>query len=243
MNVILNLTLFILTIVCSFIVNRIGAVAFELTGLNGSIARFQALSCFTGTGFTTKEAELITGNLQRRKIASILMILGHAGIIALVATFANALRSDDVVDKYTIPLMDFGIPVKLVPLINVFLIVIFLYISYTFFVKSKFSAKITDIIRKHMIKKSMIEPVTFEELAVSTGGYGVTRVSIDENSPIMNKKISDLKQTNEKLIVLAIERNHETIPAPCDDTQILAGDQLYCFGILYRIRKLITGEN
>ena len=50
------LTLFILALISSFIVVRIGAIAFQLTGLEWSLAKFQALSCFSGTGFTTKEA-------------------------------------------------------------------------------------------------------------------------------------------------------------------------------------------
>jgi len=63
----MNLILFIAILIVSFIVVRIGAIAFELTGLEWSLAKFQALSCFTGTGFTTKEAELITGHPQRRR--------------------------------------------------------------------------------------------------------------------------------------------------------------------------------
>ena len=69
----MNLILFIIAIVAAFIIVRIGAIAFQLTGLEWSLAKFQALSCFTSTGFTTKEAELITGNPQRRRIASILI--------------------------------------------------------------------------------------------------------------------------------------------------------------------------
>ena len=68
---IFNLILFILVLLSSFIIVQIGGIAFELTGLEWSIAKFQALSCFSGTGFTTKEAELITRNpkrLSRRKV-------------------------------------------------------------------------------------------------------------------------------------------------------------------------------
>lgn len=60
----MNLLLFIVVVVISFIMVRIGAIAFQLTGLEWSLAKFQSLSCFSGTGFTTKEAELITGNPQ-----------------------------------------------------------------------------------------------------------------------------------------------------------------------------------
>ena len=64
----MNLLLFIFVLISSFIIVRIGAIAFELTGLEWSLAKFQSLSCFTGTGFTTREAELITGNPQSKKL-------------------------------------------------------------------------------------------------------------------------------------------------------------------------------
>ncbi len=53
----MNLLLFLVTLIVSFIVIKIGAIAFQLTGLEWSLAQFQALSCFTGTCFTTKESE------------------------------------------------------------------------------------------------------------------------------------------------------------------------------------------
>jgi hypothetical protein len=88
--------LFIIMIFVSFVAVRIGAIAFQLTGLEWSLAKFQSLSCFTGTGFTTQEAELITGDRQRRRIASILMVLGNAGFVVMIATFANSLRPQQI---------------------------------------------------------------------------------------------------------------------------------------------------
>ena len=38
--------------VSTFVVVRIGAVAFNLTGMEWAQAKFQALSCFSGTGYT-----------------------------------------------------------------------------------------------------------------------------------------------------------------------------------------------
>ena len=100
----MNVLLFIIMITISFVAVRIGAIAFQLTGLEWSLAKFQSLSCFTGTGFTTKEAELITGNPQRRRIASILMIMGNAGLVTMIATFANSLRPRAVA-RITIPFL------------------------------------------------------------------------------------------------------------------------------------------
>jgi len=49
------LGILLVAILISFIVVRIGGLALQLTGMESDVARFQALSAFTGTGFTTKE--------------------------------------------------------------------------------------------------------------------------------------------------------------------------------------------
>ena len=118
----MNLLLFIVALVVSFIAVRIGAIAFELTGLEWSLAKFQSLSCFSGTGFTTREAELAVGNPQRRRIASVLMILGNAGLLTLIATFANTLRPELTSTAFTIPFVNLIIPSSIIPFINLLLL-------------------------------------------------------------------------------------------------------------------------
>lgn len=75
----LSALLLVTTVLISMLIVRIGSIAFEMTGLDRDKARFQALSCFSGTGFTTREAEQVVGHPQRRKVASFLMILGTPG--------------------------------------------------------------------------------------------------------------------------------------------------------------------
>ena len=110
----MNLFLLIVTIIVSMIIVRVGAIAFELTGLNWNIAKFQSLSCFSGTGFTIREAELVLGYPQRRRIASYLMILGNAGLVAMIATFANSLSPNTLFLKYTFPFIPAFLPAILV---------------------------------------------------------------------------------------------------------------------------------
>jgi hypothetical protein len=76
----------LITILVSFIVVRIGGFALQLTGMEPEVARFQALSAFSGTGFTTREAERAVGNKMRRRIVTILIILGNAGTVTVIAT-------------------------------------------------------------------------------------------------------------------------------------------------------------
>jgi len=70
----------------SVIAIRIGAVALWLTGLPEYVARFQARSAFTTTGFTTPQASLVVNHPDRRRVISVLMVLGNAGIVSVMAT-------------------------------------------------------------------------------------------------------------------------------------------------------------
>jgi len=77
---------FLLVLTLSFITERIATVALTLTGLSGDAARFQARSAFTGTGFTTSEAEQVTTQPARRRIIMLLMGMRSVEIIMGVAT-------------------------------------------------------------------------------------------------------------------------------------------------------------
>ena len=232
----MNLLLFISILIISFIIVRIGAIAFELTGLEWSLAKFQALSCFTGTGFTTKESELITGNIQRRHIASVLIVLGHAGLVTLIATFANSLRTDISIPKFTIPFLHSVVPSHLLPWINLAIIAVGLYVFYKIFTNTRLATKLTDALRSHIVKKEIIKPVSFEELMVVTGGYGISQIEICENSPILEKTLLDSGLKEFDILILAMERGEEIIPNPSADTKILLEDTLICFGKLKNIR-------
>jgi hypothetical protein len=231
--------LFIIVLIISFIIVRIGAIAFQLTGLEWSLAKFQSLSCFTGTGFTTKEAELITGNKQRRRIASILMVLGNAGLVLMIATFASSLNPSQVIKTgLSKPLLPI-IPPDLIRWVNFLIIVVAVFIIYKLFTNPKFSNKLTQFLRKKIIRKEIFKRVTFEELLFMTGGYGVSRVAVYSGSPVLEKTLADSKLRSYDITVLAIVRAGETIPNPGAATMIKNGDELVCFGKLENIRNRI----
>ena len=84
----------LLVVVVSLIITRIASVALTATGLPREIARFQARSAITGVGFTTSETENVVGHPVRRRIVMVLMLVGNAGLVTIVAstviTFVNA---------------------------------------------------------------------------------------------------------------------------------------------------------
>ncbi|MFC1592854.1 cation:proton antiporter regulatory subunit [Candidatus Omnitrophota bacterium] len=233
----MNILLFLMTLIVSFIAVRIGAIAFELTGLEWSLAKFQALSCFTGTGFTTKEAELITGHPQRRRIASVLIVLGHAGLVTLIATFANTLRTDALMPKFRIPILHLIVPRGLLPWLNLSIIIFAVYTIYKIFTHSSFALKLTSFLKARIVKKELVKRISFEEVTIATGGYGVSKIEVCKDSPVLNKTLLDSNLKKSDILVLAVERGKDIIPNPSANTKLIAGDILVCFGKLGNIRK------
>lgn len=88
------LSIFVLLSLSAFVV-RVASVALRLTGLDESSARFQSLSAYTGTGFTTLEAEALVNYPVRRKIITLLMIIGNVGLVSVFATLVASLVHTD----------------------------------------------------------------------------------------------------------------------------------------------------
>jgi len=84
------LSIFVLMSLSIFVV-RVASVALRITGLEDSSARFQALSAFSGTGFTTRETEAVVNYPIRRRIVSLLMVIGNLGLVTVFATLVVSL--------------------------------------------------------------------------------------------------------------------------------------------------------
>ena len=233
----MNLIIFLAALIASFIVVRIGAIAFQLTGLEWSLAKFQALSCFSGTGFTTRESELIVGHPRRRQIASILMVLGNAGLVTLIATFANSIRPRTIVG--TSPL--YWVWGGWGPLVNVVIIAAAVYVVFRVFTHSTVGKHLTDFLRRRMEHSSVVAPVSVEELMVASGGYGVVRAEIPADWPMIGRTLAKSGLRQKDITILVIRRGDEPMANPPPDTRIQSGDSLLCFGKLDQMRKEFGG--
>jgi len=230
--------LFIIVLIASFIIVRIGAVAFQLTGLEWSLAKFQSLSCFSGTGFTTKESELITGDPRRRRIASILIVLGNAGLVTMIASAASALDPNQIlIARFSESLLPVSIPHPIVPWINLAVIILGFLIIYKISTNKRIAFKLTRYVRTKARKKEFFKPVSFEELLLLTGGYGISRIDVCDNDPLINKPLAESGLRKSDITVLAIVRDNATTPNPPADMTIQQGDELVVFGKLENIRN------
>jgi K+/H+ antiporter YhaU regulatory subunit KhtT len=219
----MSIVLLIIFIGISFFIVRAGAIAFKMTGMGWQQAKFQALSAFSGTGFTTKEAESVVNHPQRRKITTWLMILGNAGIVSVIATFVVSMRGGGVM-RTSLTLI-------------VAIVTIFLLLKIA--ARREFMKKLTQKIEQKLAEKTDLRQVSIEEIIEQAKGYGVTRILIDEHFCDLGKTLIDAQLKERDILVLSIERGEEIIPNPKATMKIKLGDTLTCFGKLEEMRKLI----
>jgi hypothetical protein len=218
----MSILLLLIFISVSYLIVQGGAIALEMTGLEKSMARFQSLSAFSGTGFTTREAETVVNHPLRRKIITILMILGNAGLVSVIAAFVLSLRSTSYFR----------------PSLNLLLIGIALFFLYRLAVSEKVSGKLNDRIEKTLVERFHLGKDQVEELLQQAEGYGAARVLIGKESPMIGLSLSKSGLTREEIMVLSIERDSRIIPVPRAQNKIREGDRLILFGKLENVRKL-----
>ena len=93
MNVYAALLLFSVIILVYWVIAELFTFFFRLTGLPVEKARFQVISLLTGTGFTTRESEMIMSSRRRRRLARITMLFGYVFNVTIVSAFINVFMS------------------------------------------------------------------------------------------------------------------------------------------------------
>jgi Trk K+ transport system NAD-binding subunit len=205
----------LITIMISMLIVRAGAIALMMTGMNFEKAKFQALSAFSGTGFTTREAERVVNNPRRRKIVATLMILGNAGIVTVIVTATSSFA------------MAKGPEIGLNALVFLGgILLIYIVARYTPV------ARLWEDFAQNRLSRMKIfeEEVTVDELLHITEGYGVVRIQLLEGSPFIGQSMADINAGLEHSFVLGMERGHEWLPRPRQNKKLIEGDYLVIYG-------------
>jgi len=217
MNGIYLLVPTLIAVAISLLIVRAGAIALSMTGMNFEKAKFQALSAFSGTGFTTREAERVVNYPQRRKIVSLLMILGNAGVVTVIVTATSSFAHA----KGT------GIGWNVLVLV-VGLGLILVVARHAPFVRRWESFAQTRLARLKIFE----DDTTVDELLHLAEGYGVVRVQILENSAFIGQSLSEINEGLEKSSILGIERDKEWLPTPRITRKLRVDDYLIIYGKL-----------
>ena len=120
MNIYVALLLFSFIILLYWVIAELFTFFFRLTGLPAEKARFQVTSLLTGTGYTTRESEVIMASRRRRRLARVTMLFGYVFNITIVSAFINVILSMKVVWAEA-QFLGFLIPVGTVALIFIFI--------------------------------------------------------------------------------------------------------------------------
>jgi len=95
----MSLYFLIIFIAVILVIIEMSTLVLESTGLQKTVARFQAISLLTGTGYTTSEAELITKHPIRRKVAEFLILFGNVAFAIIIAVFLNFLNNEFIISE------------------------------------------------------------------------------------------------------------------------------------------------
>lgn len=204
---------------------EVSAILLEQTGLRKEVARFQAISLLTGTGYTTSESDLIVDHPIRRKIASFLIIFGNisfAIILAYVISFfVNA----------TIYLSDLGIGIAV--------LFVAIIIIRTPMVHSFLSRRIGSRLDKYMVHHKSVE-----EVFHLNGKNAMYQFILKEShKKIINVPLKELRLVDRDVKILSIQRNHQSIKNPTGSTVLLPGDEVLVYGNVDRIHEYFYVED
>ncbi|HDY85034.1 hypothetical protein LCGC14_0582380 [marine sediment metagenome] len=207
----------LIAIIISMLIVRAGAIALMMTGMSFDQAKFQALSAFSGTGFTTREAERVVKHAQRRKIITWLMILGNAGIVTMIVTATSSFANTK------------GLEVG----VNALFLMFGIWLIY-FIAKHSTLTRYWEVFaRKHLARLKLFdEDAAVDEMLHITEGYGVVRIQLLENSIFIGKPLAELNVGLLKSFILGIERGNEWHPVPRSDMKPKIGDFLVIYGQL-----------
>ncbi|MDT8337308.1 MAG: TrkA C-terminal domain-containing protein [Candidatus Izemoplasmatales bacterium] len=210
---------------------EIFTIIFRLTGLTIDKARFQVISLFTNSGFTTQEAELIVNSRIRRKIANVTMLSGFILNVTVISVLVNVFitlgsaQSSDIL-KFFLFIGGFFIIVFILKKLNVF--------EYLF---RGFVEKITN----RVIYGSGTNIV---EVLDHVGKNSIAQVQVINLPEVLENKTlekSDIRSTF-SINVLAIIRGGETNANVTKDDVIIKDDKVIVFGKVQNIKKLFIKQ-
>ncbi len=219
----------ILILIFSIIITKVATATLVNTGLSQKAAKFQARSAFTGCGFTTSEAEKITQHPIRRKIVQVMMLLGNAGIVTVIAslllTFVNQ-------DEKALP--------AYFNLIIIVASVVLLAIITSSRAIDKWLDKMINITLGKITKLNIRDYSALHKLSYD---FQIAELHVREDDWINGKKVKECMPEQCEVKLLGIEKpGWEYIGFPKQDYIIEENDLLILYGREGAIRELDVKE-
>lgn len=214
----------IVVLALSFLVTRVATVALTHTGLSTEVARFQARSALTGSGFTTSESERVVNHPVRRRILMLLMLTGNAGIITAVSSLILAFVGQEDTQRLGL---------------KVFLLVGALVLLWALATSRWVDRRLTRLTDRALRRYTSLEVRDFASLLGLSGDYRIVEILVTPTHWLTGKTLEESCLREEGVLVLAIQRADGTFRGtPDKHTRISAEDTLILYGHLDALRAI-----
>jgi hypothetical protein len=207
----------------SLVITRVATLALVFTGLSPEVARFQARSAFTGTGFTTKESESITSHPVRRRIIMALLMLRSAGLISIVLSLILSFAGTD----------DSGRMIRLAWIVGG------VSVLWAASKNRRVDHAIKYLMQWMMRHRTDIQIIDYSELLKLADDYVIRELVIDEEDWIANRKLKSCSLRQEGLEILGIHRsNGDYVGVPRGDSEVYPEDRIVLYGPRSALKNL-----
>lgn len=219
----------IVILVMSLVIVRVGSVALALTGLSEDLAKFQARSAFTNTGFATQESEQIMKHPVRRQIVMILMLMGNAGFVTVISSLVLSFMNTDTAAHGIWDAIWFRILI-------IFLALLIMWgVSQTKWLDRQMGFVIGWALRTF----TTLDARDYASLLNLHSQHVVAEIKIDPGSWLENVTLKDCKLSDEGVLVLAIRKvDGLFIGAPRGEHELKTLDTVIIYGRKEKIQKL-----
>ncbi len=220
MHIYLALALFSIIILLYWVITELVTMLFRFTGLPDERARFQVISLLTGTGYTTKESEIILSTRRRRRLARLTMLFGYVFNITILSAFINvffSLKAGQFENFFI------GI---LIPLAVMAVIFVFMRVPS---VRAWGDRLLQNTADRYFMRKEAFNAVLLLDYI---GGETIARVTLRHiPEEYAGKTLAQTRLRAETgILVMLVERAGGKNEAARADTVFEAGDKLTVFG-------------
>ena len=211
-------------IALSMVVTKIATIALIHTGMSRDRARFQARSAFSGAGFTTQESEMVVKHPVRRRVITILILLGNAGLVTAISTLILGFAGSGS----TLGLLE-----------TILLLFSGLTLLYLAARSNRLDQFLTPLINRLLDRWSDIRTRDFSRLMNVMEDYEIAEIDVDSNEWLKDKCLAELNLLDEGILVLGIIRKDNTyLGVPRGQYEILESDRLVVYGKTDRIEAV-----
>lgn len=205
----------------SVLIIRIGSVAFRMTGLSPDVASFQSMSAFSGTGFTTDEAEQVTSTPQRRTVVKALIRLGSIGLVGALASLTLSFTRTNANDAVTLASILGGVGLLIL------------------LARSHWLNRVTTpLIERALSGTTDLALTDYTRMLGLQREYRIAEVDVREGDWLSNETAKGMNLSDEGVLLLGIRRGDDYIGAPGSDTGIREGDTIVLYGKEDRLQEL-----